>query len=575
MQKPAGNGKSKAAIVVLVILLVLMAGLGAAGVLLKHGNTIYPNVTLCGVQVGEKTTAEAEKLVKAAMADSYGVTDMVVQFPDRELVFEADKAKVSLDMEYALKKALSYGREGNIFSCLMSWFECKKTSYDVDITSAFTMDTGYLRQVAEDLKNEVSVTMQDSNLSYNPETQVLTVFVGVKGVSLDTQKLVNTVMDAYSRGEFTGTKFNYDVTLYNPVNLSEFYREYCTPVRNSVYDPEKGILTDEVIGFGFDLEAAQQQVNMASEGETLIFPLAEILPTVTKEQLHTEMFSDVLAEYQSPHVYNPPRTVNLELACQFINGTILDVGQVFSFNDIVGERTAARGFQYGIVYGEGGTSEPGLGGGVCQVASTLYMASLLADFEIVQRAPHMFAVDYVPLGMDATIYWDTGLDFKFRNNTGSPMLIEAFVKDGYVNIIYHGVENKDYTIEMSYKILKTLEWEDEYTLDTSKPEGYREVTVTPYTGYNVVTYKTKIDANGKKISTTQEAYSNFIKRNRQVLVGPGVLGEDGKPWDPNFDVNSIPETALPEPEPVAPAPDPVIPIPDPVTPAPDVDIDLI
>ena len=111
-------------------------------------------------------------------------------------------------------------------------------------------------------------------------------------------------------------------------------------------------------------------------------------------------------------------------------------------NLLVGERTAEKGYQKAIVYQTGGKSEAEEGGGVCQVASTIYTACLYADLKVTERAPHMFTVTYVQLGMDATIYWGS-LDYKFVNSTDHPLRIDASVSGGYVHIKLMGTTPKD------------------------------------------------------------------------------------------------------------------------------------
>lgn len=120
---------------------------------------------------------------------------------------------------------------------------------------------------------------------------------------------------------------------------------------------------------------------------------------------------------------------------------------------MVGERTSEKGYRPAAIYTSGTTTDE-LGGGVCQVASTIYMCALKADLEIVERACHQFTVTYVPMGMDATVYWGYQ-DFKFRNNTEYPIRVDASVSGGYVHIKLCGTETKDYTIEMTYEILST------------------------------------------------------------------------------------------------------------------------
>src|SRR5699024_10646494 len=132
-------------------------------------------------------------------------------------------------------------------------------------------------------------------------------------------------------------------------------------------------------------------------------------------------------------------TNNLDLACKAINGTILNPGEIFSFNDVVGERTAAKGYLPATVYVTGGASAEELGGGVCQVASSIYYCSLFLNLEQVHREPHMYAVTYVDYGMDATVYWGS-IDYQFRNTLDYPIKIQANIDGGTVNITFWGAE---------------------------------------------------------------------------------------------------------------------------------------
>ncbi|MBQ7254767.1 MAG: VanW family protein [Oscillospiraceae bacterium] len=245
-----------------------------------------------------------------------------------------------------------------------------------------------------------------------------------------------------------------------------------------------------------------------------------LLHVLTAEALFLkENKAEVLASYDSPHTAIAPRTNNLILACNAINGTVLEPGEVFSFNKIVGERTAEKGYKEATVYAEGGVSEPALGGGVCQVASTIYLCALNADLEIVERTEHMYAVTYVPLGMDATIYWGS-LDFKFRNSTSHPLLIRASVSGGKVHVQLLGTKESQNTVKMRYTVLTTTPWQTVEQKDNTKEAGYRSVSVTPYTGYTVQTYKDRYDASGKLISSEKCAFSTYRKRDQVVIVGP-------------------------------------------------------
>ena len=115
------------------------------------------------------------------------------------------------------------------------------------------------------------------------------------------------------------------------------------------------------------------------------------------------------------------RTQTVRRAIRLIDGTVVPPGQVFSVNETVGERTAARGFGMGHVFVDGKMDKQ-LGGGMCQVATTLFNAAMLADLKIVERHQHVRTIPYAPPGRDATVYWGQK-DFKFGNDTGAPVFV--------------------------------------------------------------------------------------------------------------------------------------------------------
>ena len=146
-------------------------------------------------------------------------------------------------------------------------------------------------------------------------------------------------------------------------------------------------------------------------------------------------YSNVYASYTTTYNSgNYNRTTNLQLATRAINGTIIQPGGIFSFNGVVGERTAAKGYKEAIIY-EGGREVGGIGGGICQIATTMFNAALKANFGIVERYQHSLTVHYVPYGYDAAIAWGSK-NFRFSNNCGYPIKIEASASGGYLSIKY-------------------------------------------------------------------------------------------------------------------------------------------
>lgn len=159
--------------------------------------------------------------------------------------------------------------------------------------------------------------------------------------------------------------------------------------------------------------------------------------TVQKPDLNTVMNSGLLAQY-STHFDSTQvnRTENLRLAAKALDGKLLAPGEPFSFNDSVGERTAEAGYKVAMII-EGDAYMPGLGGGVCQVSSTLYNAVLLADLEVLERHRHSLPVDYVPPGQDATVSFSV-LDFRFRNNTDAYLLIRSSIENNTLTFRLYG-----------------------------------------------------------------------------------------------------------------------------------------
>lgn len=150
-------------------------------------------------------------------------------------------------------------------------------------------------------------------------------------------------------------------------------------------------------------------------------------------------FSNVYATYSSNYVNNANRTTNLKVASKAISGTIVNPGETFSLNKVVGPRTAKRGYKEAPVFTGTTGVENGLGGGICQVASTLFNCALRANVTITERHQHSQRVSYVPLGRDAAIY-GTIEDFKWTNNTKYPIKISMTVKNGVITCTFYTCE---------------------------------------------------------------------------------------------------------------------------------------
>ena len=157
----------------------------------------------------------------------------------------------------------------------------------------------------------------------------------------------------------------------------------------------------------------------------------------TVKDLGTKAFPDRISIFTTKYdASNRNRSTNLELAASKINGTVVMPGEVFSYNKTVGKRTVEAGYKEAAGF-SGGRVVPMLGGGICQVSSTLYDAVLYANLGIVERHNHMFQVAYIDTGKDATVVYGS-LDFKFENTRKYPIMLQASARSGLLQIKVYG-----------------------------------------------------------------------------------------------------------------------------------------
>lgn len=549
---------------VVPVVIVLAAILVAAGVgtyaycapALKY-DTIYPNVYVAGVNVGGMSKLDAKAAVEKAIDTTYSTESLLVELPDRTLEFSPDLVHVTLNTEPAIDQAWRYGRSGSILEKAKALREAQKTDYHIDLTSDMNLDDSAIAAKVNAVASSLDSKPVQTSMDLDTDNNLLTIHMGVSGKTLDAEALTETIKQRYLDGDFSKLVYSYQTTAPNAVDLQEVYDKVGKSAKDAYFDENTGEIVKEVDGYGFDVAAAQQRVAMAKDGDTLQVELQVIRPDVTKAELDELYFRDVLAEYDSPYPYNPNRTNNLTLAANALNGTVVLPGREFSFNNTVGERTVEKGYKEATVYVQG-ASVGETGGGVCQVASTIYYCALLANLEITQREEHMYAVTYVPYGMDATIYWGA-LDFRFRNNKEYPIRIQSSVSDGYVHIKLIGTKTDDTYVVMTSECLSVSAWKnvDEsgrelvaaneygdgvyFCPDDSEYYKLVDVVETAYTGYVYYTYRNVYKGDGTLISTTQEDRSDYYKRDRKLKVTPMEAPDDE---DPNTGIDLPPVPGL-------------------------------
>lgn len=393
--------------------------------------------------------------------------------------------------------------------------------YLVDPTKYISLDRSALRELAEQTEREWGQPYLPSfaGLSTMREGQreipLLTVNIGIAGRVISADEIYDALINAYYEGNMT-PRMTFETFIPEPLNVEEICERFRTePVDAKLNETTFEITPDEP-GLGVLPKELERVLTYAHAGIGYTVPLRTITPAVTVADIEAVLYANILGEAHTPHVWDDDRTTNLILACNEINGTVVMPGEIFSFNDTVGERTKEKGYREATAY-IAGASVPEIGGGVCQVASSIYYATLQADLPSVERHAHTYLVTYVPQGMDAAIYWGS-LDFKFENVSPYPIKIEATVADGDVHILLRGKEWKDYSVELTYEILEEIPWEVKERAVYDDEYATGETIVSPYTGYLIATYKKLYDPDGILLDTQRIEYSRYAKRDKVIAV---------------------------------------------------------
>lgn len=255
--------------------------------------------------------------------------------------------------------------------------------------------------------------------------------------------------------------------------------------------------------------------------------VAEEPPNITAEDLaHLQV---VLSAYSTPfHTYQRDRTYNLRLAMGKVNGTVLQPEEEFSLNQTVGPREQGEGYRAAIIFREGDTV-PEIGGGVCQVASTLYNVALLANLEILERDHHSRPVWYCPVGRDATVYYGQK-DVRFRNTLKHPIMILGEIRASRLYAWIVGHADDDCDVELIRSGYSQLGYGKKIIEDPNLPEGEKVVERDGYGGARA-TLTRQVYEDGKLVKTETLHHDYYVPQTRVVRLGTGAgpAGEEPSP----------------------------------------------
>ena len=450
-------------ICMLVLIIILCIAFLIFTFVNNQNQNIISGVSIKGINVSNLSTEEAKETIQNYINENLPENINLVH-NDYQTSIPLSALNVNFDIDSAVKQAYKTGKSGNIFE---NSFTALKTWIDpIDIELTATLDEEQLRIALNDISSKLPDTVIESG--YYIEGNNLIVTRGSEGNVVNVDQMCTYIKNGISNLTLKNRTLDIATVSKQPseINIEKIYNEiykepvdaYYTQNPFAVYPSENGL------DFAISLDEAKEM--LLEENSEYIIPLQILYPSVTTNMIGTEAFPDMLSTYSTRYsTRDRDRTTNLQLAASKINGTVLMPGETFSYNQVVGERTIAAGYKEAPIYVEGEVVD-GLGGGICQITSTLYNAVLYANLEIVERSNHQFVPSYVIASRDATVVYGS-IDFKFKNNRDYPIKLVCSVFGGIAKFDIYGLRtDNEYEVEISSYVTGS-------TADSTYSEAYR------------------------------------------------------------------------------------------------------
>ena len=532
-EKTPMPGGKKAALIIGIVLGVLVLAYLAACVVTQtvYGSTALPHTDVLGLDVSRLTDQQIEALwtekgpqllqdtAVSLTEDGAAIGDVSLETLGVTVTPQAAAIAAGASQRYESwgGGALAWLRGG--WAYIHSWFA------QTSAVPQLTVDAAALDTACDDLAASLNCTVVDGGYRLE-KGEGLYITKPADGRMLDAQKLEGDLTAMLQSGALTPVACTYQEKKAQTVDVQTLHDQLAGEKAEAVCDKTTGEPTESRVGVAFDVSAVQAQLDVAAPGTEFLADAQVEFPTVSTEELQACMFRDVLGTFTTKCAGPWGRHQNIKLASAAINGKIYNPGEEFWYNSTVGQRTAARGYQEAGVY-EAGRTTTGIGGGICQVSSTLYYAVLLSDLDIVLRYCHMFNPGYMPIGCDATVSWG-GPDFAFRNSRDYPIKIVTSYNDdtNELTCTIMGTKVDDHYVVMTNAVLASYDYQTVYQESPDVAPGEEVIDQYGHTGYHVRTWRNIYDGDGNLLSSRVEADSHYDVGNKIILVAPGYLPDN-------------------------------------------------
>lgn len=510
----------------------------------SNDKVISGDVNVLGINLNGMSSSDAANALNKEFYNQYSGKDITVTIEDVAVNITAAELSVKLEGDKIVESVLAGNQDLDDLTGFISMDEdtvMKKITACVPPMTAPLVPTTY---TVDGTKPKAFDKIDET------ASMVLKITKGTPGKAMDRDTLMEMIKKAFLEKK-NNISYTCPITNPEPLDFDAISKEFCTLPVDATYDTETYKVSGGTLGYLFDIEDASAKLEQAEFGEAFEISFQWKDPEHTMEELNDLLFRDTLATYTTKAGYDYNRNINLKLACEAIDGIIMNPGDTFSYNETLGERTPEKGYKPGASY-VGGETVYDYGGGICQVSSTLYYCTIVSDLEIIERDCHGYASSYIPLSMDATVFWG-GIDFKFRNNSEYPIRIDAKAEGSHVTVSIVGTDYKDYYVKFEYEHIDTYPFEVIYQeMKADNEKGFKDgdVITSAYTGYKSKGYRVKYDkATDQEIERILESTDVYAKRDRVICK---IVEDETEPTEPVPTDPTEPPVPTDPPEPSTP-----------------------
>lgn len=528
---------------VIAVCAVVFIAAAYVGLCMWATSHVLPNSSVLGVELGGLSWDDAEERLATAV-DTHLDKTIGLVYGDVRVECELGKAQPSVDFTSALEplslKSDSFLQRG------VDWCNILINGERHEVNSAvlYFINQVYMDGLLTELTSTMSNPVEQHEVTIG-ETDIR-VSMGHAGQAINTVTLEEKLLTKLTAKDYSDLTLEATITQPDPINFEALYSKiYIGPV-NSALDSESYEIIPHVTGVSFDLGVARNRYVAAKENETFSVPLVFTEPEITTTIMEESLFADVLGEAKSWVSGTNNRLANVILAGELVHDTILLPGDEFSYWSKIAPCTEAQGFKPAPSYLNGQTVDS-IGGGICQMSSSIYTASLYSNLEIVQRNQHTYAVGYLPDGCDAMVNGGSS-DYKFKNNTKWPIKIVVKLSGRNLTVQILGTKTDDTYVKLEFTESERTAYSTVYKIDDTIPVGTTKEEANGYTGRKTETYRCVYAGDGTLISRTFENKNNYRMRNEVILINSADAYKYG--------VDPMTGEKLPEGTVVTPAPTP-------------------